>query len=208
MPGGVEPIGPRSVRSRRVVVASRTSPDRRGSRRAKGACHARDNGPPPRRHARDRTSSSDRAVGFLRSRRNHHNTVPLEDKMATTNNANVTVKFAVNEKGNPTGKLCWPLSERLSRLRTISDQTLFQGRPTCFRRFGAAVRGGRRTPWRSTRTGDVARSVRASVHDPRVVLVLSESSPPLLAWISVAASWLFGDHLGHVDSHRYSSSTS
>src|SRR6516225_4309437 len=41
-----------------------------------------------------------------------------------------------------------------------------------------------------------------------VVLVLSESSPPLLAWISVAASWLFGDHLGHVDSHRFPSSTS
>jgi hypothetical protein len=56
---------------------------------------------------RDLTSSSDRAVGFLRSRRNHHSTVPLEDRMATTNtvNANVTVKFVVNEKGNPPGKL-------------------------------------------------------------------------------------------------------
>src|SRR5204862_7405692 len=35
----------------------------------------------------------------------------------------------------------------------------------------------------------------------RVVLVLSESSPPLLARISVASSWPFGDDLGHVASH-------
>ena len=53
------------------------------------------------------TSSSDRAVGFLGSRRNHHVTVPLEDRMATTNtvHANVTVKIVVNDKGNPPGKL-------------------------------------------------------------------------------------------------------
>jgi hypothetical protein len=46
-------------------------------------------------------------VGFLKSRRDHHSTVPLEDRMATTDsvNANVSVKFVVNEKGNPPGKL-------------------------------------------------------------------------------------------------------
>jgi hypothetical protein len=41
-----------------------------------------------------------------------------------------------------------------------------------------------------------------------VVFVVPESAPPLLAWISVAASRPFGDHLGHVVSHTSSSATS
>jgi hypothetical protein len=46
-------------------------------------------------------------VGFLRLRRNHFFTVPLEDKMATTytTTANATVKIVVNDKGNAPGKL-------------------------------------------------------------------------------------------------------
>jgi hypothetical protein len=46
-------------------------------------------------------------VGFLKVRRNHHITVPLEDKMATTDTttANLTVKIVVNDRGNPPGKL-------------------------------------------------------------------------------------------------------
>jgi hypothetical protein len=46
-------------------------------------------------------------VGFLKARRNHHITVPLEDKMATTDTttANLTVKIVVNDRGNPPGKL-------------------------------------------------------------------------------------------------------
>src|SRR5712664_1653694 len=52
-------------------------------------------------------SSRTRAVGFLKARRNHHITVPLEDKMATTDTttANLTVKIVVNDKSNPPGKL-------------------------------------------------------------------------------------------------------
>jgi hypothetical protein len=47
------------------------------------------------------------AVGFLKLRRNHHITVPLEDKMATTRTttSNLTVKITPNDKGNPPGKL-------------------------------------------------------------------------------------------------------
>jgi hypothetical protein len=45
-------VGLRSVRSGRVVVASRAAADRRRSRQPKNACHACDIGPPPRRHAR------------------------------------------------------------------------------------------------------------------------------------------------------------
>jgi hypothetical protein len=46
-------------------------------------------------------------VGFLKSRRNHHFTVPLEDKMATTRTtlSNPIVKITPNDKGNPPGKL-------------------------------------------------------------------------------------------------------
>jgi hypothetical protein len=46
-------------------------------------------------------------VGFLRLRRNHHFTVPLEDKMATTRTttSKLTVKITPNDKGNPPGKL-------------------------------------------------------------------------------------------------------
>jgi hypothetical protein len=46
-------------------------------------------------------------VGFLRLRRNHHFTVPLEDKMATTRTttSTLTVKITPNDKGNPPGKL-------------------------------------------------------------------------------------------------------
>ena len=40
-------------------------------------------------------------------RRNHHFTVPLEDKMATTRTttSKLTVKITPNDKGNPPGKL-------------------------------------------------------------------------------------------------------
>ena len=46
-------------------------------------------------------------VGFLWSRRNHHFTVPLEDRMAKTRttSSNLTVKITPNDKGNPAGKL-------------------------------------------------------------------------------------------------------
>jgi hypothetical protein len=54
-----------------------------------------------------RTSSSDRAWGSSGREGTTTARFQLEDKMATTNtvNANVTVKFVVNEKGNPPGKL-------------------------------------------------------------------------------------------------------
>jgi hypothetical protein len=40
-------------------------------------------------------------------RRNHHITVPMEDRMATTHTTtpNLTVKIVPNDKGNPPGKL-------------------------------------------------------------------------------------------------------
>ncbi len=40
-------------------------------------------------------------------RRNHHITVPMEDRMVTTHTttANLTVKIVPNDKGNPPGKL-------------------------------------------------------------------------------------------------------
>ena len=41
-----------------------------------------------------------------------------------------------------------------------------------------------------------------------VVLAFSESSSPLLAWISMASPRPLGDDLGHVASHRSSSTTS
>jgi hypothetical protein len=47
-------------------------------------------------------------MGFLRSRRNHHSTVPQEDKKmakTNTNTSNVTVKIVANDRGNPPGKL-------------------------------------------------------------------------------------------------------
>ena len=46
-------------------------------------------------------------AGFLRLRRNHHFTVPLEDKMATTRTttSTLTVEITPNDKGNPPGKL-------------------------------------------------------------------------------------------------------
>src|SRR2546427_9532277 len=46
-------------------------------------------------------------VGFLWLRRNHHITVPEEDRMATTHTttANLTVKITPNDRGNPPGKL-------------------------------------------------------------------------------------------------------
>src|SRR5439155_22701038 len=52
---------------------------------------------------RDLTSSSTVPWG---SSGREGTTVPLEDRMATTNtvNENVTVKFVINEKGNPPGK--------------------------------------------------------------------------------------------------------
>jgi hypothetical protein len=47
-------------------------------------------------------------MGFLRSRRNHHITVPLEERIMArthTTTANLTVKIIANDKGNPPGKL-------------------------------------------------------------------------------------------------------
>jgi hypothetical protein len=46
-------------------------------------------------------------VEFLRSRRNHHITVPLQGRMAMTDtgHASGTVKIAANDKCNPPGKL-------------------------------------------------------------------------------------------------------
>jgi hypothetical protein len=47
-------------------------------------------------------------MGFLRLRRNHHITVPLEERIMAkthTTTANLTVKIIPNDKGNPPGKL-------------------------------------------------------------------------------------------------------
>ena len=52
-------------------------------------------------------SSWTMTVGFLWARRNHHITVPEEDRMATTHTttSNLTVKITMNDRGNPPGKL-------------------------------------------------------------------------------------------------------
>src|SRR6266852_7801022 len=52
-------------------------------------------------------SSHGPVVGFLRLRRNHHITVPMEDKMATTHTttSTLTIKIVSNDRGNPPGKL-------------------------------------------------------------------------------------------------------
>ena len=46
-------------------------------------------------------------VGFLWLRRNHHITVPMEDRMATTHTttSNLTVKIVPNDKAHHEGRL-------------------------------------------------------------------------------------------------------
>ena len=111
-----------SVRRRRCAISSGPS---RGTRSAlaPGREHPvtpRDNGPPLRRRTSPRVLSWPVPVGFLWMRRNHHITVPMEDRMATTHTttSNLTVKIVAERQGQPARKArgCrTPLQRRRAR---------------------------------------------------------------------------------------------